>query len=129
MICTGLDLSFWEVAKQYLAKPIAMNRGALTAEDIRAAIENRSMQLWGIHDGDLKAVMVTEIIIYPSCKRLRVVLVGGHEMDSWLDVVIAELDEFKDKNACDGIEILGRRGWVKKLASYGYQEYQTVVIK
>jgi hypothetical protein len=127
MICVGLD--DWELAKPFLQKAIVLNRGEFELDDIQQLVLDKKMQLWGIHDGELKAVMVTEIIIYPRMKRLRVVLNGGVLIDTWLDVVMDTLDRFKEAHGCKDIEILGRRGWVKKLAKYGYREYQTVTIK
>jgi hypothetical protein len=129
MICAGLDLDNWEAATPFLQKAIDLNRGEFDIDDIYQAIKAKDMQLWGIHDGELKAVMVTEIIIYPKLKRLRVVLNGGILIDTWLDVVMETLDRFKEAHGCKDVEILGRRGWVKKLAKYGYREYQTVTIK
>jgi hypothetical protein len=127
MICVGLD--DWELAKPFLQKAIDLNRGEFELDDIHQLVLDKKMQLWGIHDGELKAVMVTEIIIYPRMKRLRVVLNGGVLIDTWLDVVMDTLDRFKAAHGCKDIEILGRRGWVRKLAKYGYREYQTVTIK
>ena len=129
LVCVGLDLALWDVARDYLQPAIERNRGEFELEDIYNLIRDQKMQLWGLHDGALKAVMVTEIVCYPRLKRLRVVLIGGHEMDKWLPVVMESLDRFKEQTGCDGIELLGRRGWVKQLAEYGYQEYETVVIK
>lgn len=129
LVCVGLDIGLWNEAKKYLEDAIALNRGEFDLPDIYNLIREKKMQLWGIHDGGLKAVMVTEVVEYPKAKRVRVVLIGGYEMDAWLPLVIDSLDRFKDQVGADGIEILGRRGWVRELAKYGYQEYETVVIK
>ena len=129
LVCCGLELRFWDAAKEYLKDAIALNRGEFDLEDIHKLILEKKMQLWGIHDGELKAVMVTEVIEYPRQKRVRVVLIGGSEMDTWLEVAVEAMDRFKELNGADGIEILGRKGWVKTLAQHGYKEYETVIIK
>ena len=50
-------------------------------------------------------------------------------MDLWLPTVLASLDRLKEQEKADGIKVIGRKGWVKKLSEYGYQEFATVVIK
>lgn len=129
MICCGLDLKFWPVAKQYLEPSIKLSRGAFDADDIYNLILDKRAQLWGVHDGDLKAVIVTEIIIYPKVKRLRLFLLGGHEMINWEDMVADTFDKFAIEHECDGIELLGRRGWVKNLKQYGYEQFDTAMLK
>lgn len=129
MICCGLDLAFWSIAKQYLEPSIKLSRGAFDAEDIYNLIIDKKAQLWGVHDGDLKAVIVTEIIIYPKVKRLRLFLLGGHEMCNWEDMVSDTFDRFAKENGCDGIELLGRQGWVKNLKQYGYEQFDTAMLK
>lgn len=106
-----------------------MNGGAFDEDDIYNLILQEKMQLWGIHDGDLKAVAVTEIIIYPKIKRLRIVLIGGHEIDFWEALAEKTFNDFAKEKGCSGIEILGRRGWVRRLEKYGYQELETIVVK
>lgn len=129
MICVGLDLNCWETAREYLQQAIRLNGGALTADDVYNAIASKDMQLWGVHNGDLKSVIVTEIINYPSRKRLNIVLIGGHEIEDWESIAESTLCEFAKENMCDSLQIIGRRGWVKRMAKYGYKEYATVVIK
>jgi hypothetical protein len=129
LVCVGLDLKFWPVAKEYLKASIAMNRGALNEEDVYNLIQSKDMQLWGIHDGDLKAVFTTQIVNYQREKRLRLVMIGGHEVDRWEQITSEAMDKFAKENDCSGIELWGRRGWVKRLKKYGYEEYETVVIK
>lgn len=128
MICCGLDLKFWPIAQEYLKEAIELN-GALDAEDVLELIQQERMQLWGIHDGDLKAVMVTEVVIYPKKKILRVALIGGHDMYLWSDVVVHTLEQFGKELGAVGIEGAGRRGWVKNLKPFGFREYATMMIK
>lgn len=128
MICCGLDLKFWPAAKEYLKEAIRLN-GALDADDVLELIKQQHMQLWGIHDGDLKAVMVTEVVNYPKRKHIRVVLIGGHQMHKWASIVVEALDRFRIEQGAQAIEGGGRRGWVKSLEKFGYKEYATVMIK
>lgn len=128
LICCGLDLKFWPAAKEYLKEAIRLN-GCLDADDVLYLIKQEKMQLWGIHDGDLKAVMVTEVGIYPKKKVLHGVLIGGHEMYLWDEVVVKTLELFAQELGASHIEMTGRRGWVKHLNKFGFKEYGTVLIK
>lgn len=128
MICCGLDLKFWPAAREYLREAIKLN-GALDDDDVLSLIKSQHMQLWGIHDGDLKAVMVTEVVNYPKKKYVRVVLIGGHEMEKWNQLVVDSLERFRIEQGANGIEGGGRRGWVKSLEKFGFREYATTMIK
>jgi hypothetical protein len=128
VICCGLDMKFWPVAKEYLKEAISLN-GALDEHDVLDLIMQQKMQLWGIHDGALKAVMVTEILEYPTVKHLNVALIGGDSMSMWDDVVVDTLERFGKEHGATAIQGAGRRGWVKHLEQFGFKEYATVMIK
>lgn len=129
LVCTGLDLSFWEWVKPMLSRAIEMNRGEFTLADIYQRIQDRDMQLWGIHNGEIKACFVTEVIQYPRKKYVRGVILGGDNMENWLQLMADSMDEFARQQGANGVELLGRRGWVKALKKHGYSEYETVISK
>lgn len=129
MICCGLELKYWPIAKEYLSKSIEMSHGAFDADDVYKMIENRDAQLWGIHEGELKAVAVTMIMNYPKQKRLRLFLLGGDDMSQWEQLVSDTFDAYALEQGCAGVELLGRRGWARNLKQFGYDEYEVTMIK
>jgi len=58
---------------------------------------------------------------------LRIVLMGGKQINSWVDTKIFE--KFGKLEGCNRIEIVGRKGWVKKLISRGYKQTHYIVTK
>lgn len=129
MHCVGLENAHWHQAKELLQRAIDLNGGKFDLDDIKQRIDEQKMQLWGIHDGELKAAMVTEVVNYPQKRCLRVVLIGGFGIDDWEPMVARTLDGYGKAQGASAVEIWGRRGWVRQLAKYGYREYETVVLK
>lgn len=72
-----------------------------------------------------KSAIVTEIVSYPQYKVGRIWLAGG-DLD---ELVEAEKDvsEWAREKGCDGMEIIGRHGWKKKLSDY--KAVATVLVK
>ena len=129
MHCVGLDLQYWPIAKEYLAKSAALSHGAFDLDDIYRRLVSKDAQLWCVHNGDIKAVIVTQIMIYPKQKRLKLFLLGGEDMAKWEPMVSDVWDRFAKENGCAGIEISGRRGWARNAKQYGYEEQEVTMIK
>jgi len=111
----ALSAKFDSVA--HLLQP-AVDAGyaGLTLDDYKERVMLGDMQLWV---GDAYAG-VTEVLNYPNSRVVLVHLAGGE-----LEPIIAadsELVEFAKLVGATGIEIIGRRGWVRALADRGYRE-------
>lgn len=90
--------------------------GDMTLEDYRARVLDEDMQLW-VGDG---YAGVTEVV---NCPRSRVVLV--HLVGGSLEALLGDYDDlekFARIVGATGIEITGRRGWVRALRDRGYRE-------
>lgn len=127
MICCGLDLKYWDDVKYSLQEAFENDYGRMSINDIKDAIECHKMQMWGIHDGILRAVMITEIIDYPQLRSLRVVAVAGKEMDTWLDVLLVTIEQYGAENSAHILEFTGRKGWEKVLTKHGWGNTQIVM--
>ena len=90
----------------------------IDAQDVLNAIRERRMQCFLADD---KGVFVTEVQMYPRKKVLRVVSLGGSDLDSWLPDVTNLLDDWAREIGAK-VECTGRKGWVRKLAQYGWRE-------
>jgi hypothetical protein len=93
-------------------------------EDILAGIENRTYQLFEFQSGFL----ITCHITYEQASALRIAIAYGN-IDLEQDYIMKVVEEFAHYLKVDFIEIWGRRGWVRQLAKYGYNEQYTVVVK
>jgi hypothetical protein len=129
MICVGLDLKYWDDVKDDIQKALDGNDGRVYASDFLQKIKDKKIQLWGIHDGILRAVMTTEIIEYLHFKSVRIITVTGRESDAWLDVLIDTVSHWGAENGAQAIEFVGRKGWEKVLSKKGFGNTQIFMTK
>lgn len=77
---------------------------------------NTLWQAWLIHEGEeIIAIAISQIVQFPQRRGLCIFAIGGTRMDEWLDDLKALMEDHALKNACDHMEIVGRRGWNKVL--------------
>jgi hypothetical protein len=81
------------------------------------------MQLWA----GPKGCAVTEIIVYPNKKVLHVFLAGGN-LDQITDMHDDAM-EWGKVQGCDGMTLVGRKGWKKALSDKGWKEQHMVIAK
>lgn len=125
---TDID-TFWQEVEPFINKALEYNHGEFTTEDIYGWLKNQKMQLWVVHENGIQAAAVTEVVIYPRKKIVRILALAGNGFDEWSDDLQALFEFWGKKLDADGIEIIGRRGWIKKLEKYGYSEAHTVLKK
>lgn len=86
-------------------------------EDILRLIKDRHMQCWlGHKDGQVFAVGITQILVYPQRKILGVPFVGskGNDLEALQDY-FQILKEYADAMGCKALRVWGRDGWKKVL--------------
>ena len=96
-----------------IEKVLARSDGDYGVKDIFAAIEKRDMQLWSYEDGDVRALAVTQISIYPKRKYCVYVLTAsksfmGRAFWRRMDMNISA---WAKHQGCDAMKIIGRKGW------------------
>lgn len=120
MYCVGLDLQYWDKVKDALSEALYCDSGGISIDDIKNALDGQQMQLWCVHDGDMKAVIVTEIVDYPQYRAARFVAVTGDNMQEWLDLLIDTISRWGAEKGAHAIEFAGRLGWKKVLEPKGF---------
>jgi len=120
---------FWDDVEPYIEAALELNMGEITSSDIRAFCKNRDMQLWAIYNPDLSGAVTTEIIKYPKTKILRIVTIGGSVLDCWSVEFSKAMDGFARHEGASGIEAIGRKGWVAKVAPFGYTQKSVNYVK
>lgn len=129
MICCGLNLEYWDYVKGDIELALKSDAGRMTANDLKDKIEEKSAQLWAIHDGKIHAVMTTEIINYPQLRAVRIITVTGKDSEQWLDLLIDTISRWGAENGAHVIEFVGRKGWQKSLTKKGFGETQVFMTK
>lgn len=74
--------------------------------------------------------MVTRVMVYDNCKKVRICYAAGSlDDETTVKKSLALVEDFAKSLGCQGVEIVGRKGWVRRLAAYGYHELYTVTGK
>lgn len=106
----------FEASRHFLQAALDRDEGRYAMADILDGIMEGNLQLWSSPE----FAAVTEVLDYPRRRVVRVHLAGGN-----MDALIAtdgDLTRLAQVVGATGIEITGRRGWVRKLAEHGYRE-------
>lgn len=97
--------------------------GRHNPEDIHDGLVDGKFQLWMASvDGNLVAACISGLVPYPQRPMLNVLFVGGTQMDKWLADLIDKLKRFAVHNNLNGIEMVGRNGWLRTLDKFGFED-------
>lgn len=123
----------WEDCKQYVEMGINKAQEEMDTHDIYFFLKEKEMQLWIVFDEEnnkeIKAVVTTQIIRYPQKKVCRIVTLGGEGMEEWVAEVLEILEEWSIEQECEAMETVCRKGFIKKLKSFGYEQTYTILGK
>ena len=108
----------WPHVKDHIARSAARAEGELTPDDFFAFLVDGQMHLWvAIENKNIIAAMVTQVIVYPRKKVLRIVAIGGEGMERWWQF-FPTLEDFAMSLDCTSLEAWGRKGWTKILKDW-----------
>lgn len=121
-----LVLPFIERAREACPDYIACRE---LAPDILRKIEGRKYQLWLIHaDGQIVAVSVTSVEKMSQGSVCVVQYQSGVDLDGWLDVFKDSITGWARENGCTQMQLVGRKGWERKLLSRGLKKAFTIYV-
>lgn len=76
-------------------------------------------QVWGFGPQNaLNVIVFTQIAEYPAARVLQVFLAFGNSLESALPVMEAAFEKFAKVTGCQLCEIIGRKGWARKLPRF-----------
>jgi hypothetical protein len=117
----------WAECAPLIEKALLYADGKYTIDDIYKFIKEKTMQLWvGKRDEKIEIAFVTQIICYPTHKRLLMFAYAGDNIHDWLELKPLVTEYAKWKN-CTKLDIYGRPGWERVLAPKGYKKIHTVL--
>ena len=67
-------------------------------------------------------IIITQVSHYPRKSMLSIQYAAGDRLDEWIDEGLQTMENWAVDNGCTGMEITGRRGWVRKLKLYDWEE-------
>lgn len=118
---------FWPGVSGMLDK-IPHTLGHMTKEEIEFGVFNGTFQLWGVGpQPNAIFILMTAISHYPSERILVVMWGAGTFRKSMIPVLDATLTSYAKIQGCGGIEIHGRRGWMRVFADIGFKEEKVIL--
>ena len=108
----------WENVLPHIEAMEPHSEGELSPVDFYEALTNAEMQLWvAIEKKEILASMITQIVPYPRKRVLRIISIGGEDMEKWLGFM-SLLEEWALSVGCTSLECWGRKGWLKVLKDW-----------
>lgn len=121
--------SSWGKAAKLLEPAVKKSRERWSMESLYCHLRIGSADLWFAYEDDTKKVVgaaVTTVREFPTRKVMEIVFLGGKELDAWISEGMRVFREYALTLNCDGIEVVGRHGLLKKLKAEGFEAPYTV---
>lgn len=122
---SGLELDrHWDTLCKELTAVRHLWEDRWTLDYLYFAAQDGRVQFWGLgHEPKIEFVVMTQVAVYPAARTLQIVLALGEgvlkEVKELLDIT---LDRFGALHGCTEIEVIGREGWKRELAAYGFKQ-------
>jgi hypothetical protein len=108
----------WEKILPHIERMAPHSEGELEPDDFFEALTEGDMQLWvAIKDHDVIASMISQIVTYPRKRILRIISIGGDDMELWIDQ-LPMVEDWALTMGCTSLECWGRKGWLKILKDW-----------
>jgi len=121
---------YWGVVGPMLETATLESRGRWDIESVYKEIRSGGQLLWVVFesDDDILAAFTTQIYYYPLKRYASVVFCGSRGSSGmegmagkWVQAMNA-LREWAKVHGCDGVEIVGRKGWGRIFKNSGFEE-------
>lgn len=120
----------WPHIKDFVVKVCEESGGRRTPAKVLAQLITNLASLWVAHTEEMKiiAFATTRFIDYDDVKLMGIELVGGEDLDEWLEDGQRIMAKFAMENGCDGLEGYGRgAAWARKLKHHGWTPCSTMI--
>ena len=108
----------WEEVAPLLDRVKEHTEGELETDDFLEPLTHGDMQLWISTDGGvMHSAMITQIVIYPQKKVLRIISLAGSDFKKLYDFKDM-VESFAIKTGCSSLELWGRKGWKRLLSDW-----------
>jgi hypothetical protein len=119
-------VQYWPEIERALDKVPHIWQTHWTKESLYEGAMSGRFQVWGFGaSGLLNVIVFTQVAEFPAARILEIFLAFGNSLDSALPVMEATFEKFAQVTGCQTCEIIGRRGWARKLPRF--KEHRTVL--
>ena len=115
---------------KYLDKVLPYTGGRYDKQDIINGVERKEFDLWipiNTENNTVDGVVVTQFTVYPRKKVFTILLCCGDNLNQWYDPAFEMLYSFANVHQCDLAEVIGRKGWVRRLKDDGFKQSMWIV--
>lgn len=113
----------WPMFKEYADRVLPLTKKRRCATKFLFDLMSGMEMLWVVmSESKIVGFCTSAITVYDGVKMLQVRMLGGDRFSEWIDDMHESLEKFARENGCDGMELIGRRGWVRKLDRFGWRE-------
>ena len=78
-------------------------------------------------EDSIDGVVVTQFTVYPRKKVFTILLCCGDNLNQWYGPIFDMLYQFASLNGCNLAEVIGRKGWVRRLKDDGFKQSVWIV--
>ena len=108
----------WPSILEYVEEVVSHSQGEATSDHYYEELTSGTMQLWvSIEGKEVLACMITQIAPYPNKQVLRIIALGGVEMDKWIHF-LPDIEHWAMNIGCTALEAWGRKGWLRILQDW-----------
>lgn len=119
----------WPKIKDRIETALGRSNSDFTSEHVRKKLDAGKAQLWVIADDEIRAVGVSEFVRLENGRTLCVVsALAGDDLAVW-DHTWEQFEGIARQQGCDGIQIVGRVGWIRYMKRRGFEQPWCVLEK
>lgn len=108
----------WPHVVERIARVVERSAGRMTIDNIADRLLRGEEQMWVVYDGAIRAVLTTEIVVWPSgMKTGRINWCTGNGADQWRELV-ADIHDWSKAQGAVKFEMMARKGWAKLLPDH-----------
>jgi hypothetical protein len=112
----------WERMLRFLGPAIETSNGRWTPEDVFNELAAGRLLGWVLIEGPLLyGAGIGEIHQYPGCRVFCCLWLGGVQSELWMDLLDSTVSAWAAEHGCTRMEIIGRKGWERMGARFGFK--------
>jgi hypothetical protein len=105
---------FWDKVKYWIQKVVVQSNGRHTLDSTYKSLKEGAMQMFLILENEkLCAAYVVQKVFYPAKVVLGILFCGGSKVIKNVKQIESFFINYAKKENCQGLEIVGRKGWDK----------------
>lgn len=131
LVPTHLLHTCWDEVSRQLHRLEVVSDGRMSVQKTFDDVLFERLQLWvAINDDDrIVGVVTSRITDYPYVRLLTLEGCAGYGLLQWIGPMHDILEKWAKDNACNGMEMTGRRGWKRKLSGFGWKTHMVTYQK